>query len=237
MRQIFLDTETTGLEWEAGHRVIEIGCVEVMNRRQTDRHFHRYINPQRDINAEAIEVHGITPEFLAGKPIFADVASEFVEFIKDSELVAHNAGFDVAFLDNEIELTQLDYGPIESYCEITDSLAIARRIHPGQRNSLDALARRYSIDNSHRTYHGGLLDAQILAKVYMAMTGGQTDLTFDDDRRSIFAQNRAHTNDARNNEREKGGFVVVCADEDEVAEHTKWITLLGEDCLWTRGDH
>ena len=237
MRQIFLDTETTGLDWEAGHRVIEIGCVEVMNRRQTDKHFHCYINPQRGIDDEAIEVHGITPEFLVDKPIFADIASQFFEFIKDSELVAHNAPFDVSFLNNEIRLSRLDYGPIENYCEITDSLALARRIHPGQRNNLDALASRYNIDNSHRTYHGGLLDAQILADVYIAMTGGQAAFSFGDDSRAMLAKTRTRPEDSRTNKVEKGEFVVVCADENELAEHAKWVMLLGDDCLWTKDGH
>ena len=228
MRQVFLDTETTGLAWEAGHRVIEIGCVEVINRRLTDKHFHSYVDPERGIDDEALEVHGITPEFLNGKPRFAEIASEFIEFVKGSELVIHNAPFDIGFLDNEIRLSDLAYGPIEDYCEISDSLALARRTHPGQRNSLDALAKRYQVDNSHRTYHGGLLDAQILAGVYLSMTGGQTDLTFDSGGRSTLSQVGVDANDGES----KGGFVVVCANEDELAGHAKWIELLGDECLW-----
>ncbi|MED5407162.1 MAG: DNA polymerase III subunit epsilon [Pseudomonadota bacterium] len=228
MRQVFLDTETTGLAWQAGHRVIEIGCVEAINRRPTEKYFHSYIDPQRDIDDEAIEVHGITTEFLIGKPKFAEIAREFIEFIKGSELIIHNAPFDIAFLDNEIKLSDLVYGPIEDYCEISDSLALARRMHPGQRNSLDALAKRYQVDNSHRTHHGGLLDAQILADVYLSMTGGQTDLTFDSGGRSMLDQINVDADDNVS----RGGFVVVCASEDELAEHEKWVELLGKECLW-----
>jgi len=179
MRQIVLDTETTGLETAAGHRVIEIGCVELMNRRPTARTFHRYINPGRAVEAGALEVHGIDDEFLATQPPFADVAAEFMEFVRGAELVIHNADFDIEFLNNELDIVAADTRDLRSCCSVLDTLAMARRLHPGQRNSLDALAKRYSVDNSQRDFHGALLDARILADVYLAMTGGQANLSLD----------------------------------------------------------
>lgn len=176
MRQIVLDTETTGLEAESGHRIIEIGCVEVVNRRLTGNDLHLYLNPERDIDAGAIEVHGITLEQLADKPRFADVADELLAYLKGAELVIHNAPFDVGFLNHELRRIEAGIATIEECCGIVDTLVEARRMHPGQRNSLDALCKRYEIDNSTRELHGALLDAQLLAEVYLAMTGGQTRL-------------------------------------------------------------
>ncbi|MEM1188160.1 MAG: DNA polymerase III subunit epsilon [Pseudomonadota bacterium] len=176
MRQVVLDTETTGLEVTQGHRIIEIGCVEIVGRRLTGRHFHCYINPERDIDAGAIEVHGITNTFLADKPLFASIAREFTDFIEDSELIIHNAPFDIGFLDSELARQDSAAIPLASRCEITDTLLMARKRHPGQRNNLDALCQRYGVDNSSRDLHGALLDAEILADVYLAMTGGQTAL-------------------------------------------------------------
>lgn len=178
MRQIVLDTETTGIDPAAGHRIIEIGCVELMERQLTGRHYHVYINPEREVEAEAITVHGITNEFLADKPLFADVAEEFFEFIKGAELVIHNAAFDVGFMDAEFSRLK----PVRKtadHCGIVDSLAIARKKHPGQKNSLDALCKRYGVDNSSRELHGALLDAEILADVFLLLTGGQTALLLD----------------------------------------------------------
>ncbi len=184
MRQVVLDTETTGLEAERGHRIIEIGCVEMQNRRPTGRHFHEYLNPEREIDAGAAAVHGITLDKLAGKPRFAEVAQRFLEFVDGAELVIHNAPFDVAFLDSELKrwaaLTGAEPAGIRARCRVLDTLALAREMHPGQRNGLDALCKRYSIDNSHRQLHGALLDARILADVYLAMTGGQNALALDD---------------------------------------------------------
>ncbi|MEM7217479.1 MAG: DNA polymerase III subunit epsilon [Pseudomonadota bacterium] len=176
MRQIVLDTETTGLEPGAGHRIIEIGAVEIQARRLTGNHFHRYINPERDIDAGAQEVHGISAEFLSDKPLFADVVEEFLDYIDGAELIIHNAAFDVGFLDHELRLAAARVRAIERVCTVTDSLAMARHKHPGQMNSLDALCRRYGVDNSARTLHGALLDAEILADVFLLMTGGQTAL-------------------------------------------------------------
>jgi DNA polymerase III subunit epsilon len=176
MRQIVLDTETTGLEVSQGHRIIEIGCVELVGRRLTGRHFHRYINPERDIDAGAIEVHGITNTFLADKPVFASVAREFVDFVDGAGLIIHNAPFDLGFLDSELQRLEASASGLGERCEVTDTLVMARNRHPGQRNSLDALCQRYEVDNSSRELHGALLDAEILADVYLAMTGGQTTL-------------------------------------------------------------
>jgi DNA polymerase-3 subunit epsilon len=175
MRQIVLDTETTGLEPSQGHRLIEVGCVELVNRRLTGRHFHQYINPQREIDAGAIEVHGITNEMLVDKPVFATIADELLDFIRDAELIIHNAPFDIGFLNSELH--QLGRSErIESLCGVIDTLVMARQRHPGQKNNLDALCSRYDVDNSQRELHGALLDAEILADVYLAMTGGQTAL-------------------------------------------------------------
>ncbi len=180
MRQIVLDTETTGLEPSQGHRIIEIGCVELMERRPTGNDFHQYLQPDRKIDAGAMEVHGITNEFLADKPRFEDIVDDFMAYVKDAELIIHNAPFDVGFID--AELKRLDgWNKLESCSVITDSLVMARTKHPGQRNSLDALCGRYDIDNSQRQKHGALLDAEILAEVYLAMTGGQSLLSLDEE--------------------------------------------------------
>jgi DNA polymerase III subunit epsilon len=176
MRQIVLDTETTGLEVSQGHRIIEIGCVELVNRRLTGNHYHQYINPEREVDQGAIEVHGITNEFLEDKPVFARVAAAFMEFVTGAELVIHNAAFDVGFLNAELARLDAGFPKLEEVCGIVDSLAMARSKHPGQRNTLDALCQRYMVDNSQRELHGALLDAEILADVYLLMTGGQTDL-------------------------------------------------------------
>ena len=179
MRQVVLDTETTGLEPAAGHRVIELGCVELVNRRPTANRFHRYINPEREVDRGALEVHGIENEFLATQPKFAEVAQEFLEFVKGAELVIHNAEFDVQFLNHELRRLPGVTQDVRQCCGVLDTLILARRLHPGQRNSLDALAKRYSVDNSKREFHGALLDAQILAEIYLAMTGGQASLSLE----------------------------------------------------------
>lgn len=183
-RIVVLDTETTGMNREGGphyqdHRIIEIGAVEIINRKLTGRHFHVYIKPDREIQPDAVEVHGITDEFLVDKPDYRDVHAEFLDFIKGAELVAHNAPFDVGFMDNEFRMLDPSIGKTIDYCKVTDTLAMAKRIFPGKRNNLDVLCDRYGIDNSHRTLHGALLDAEILADVYLLMTGGQTSLQFN----------------------------------------------------------
>lgn len=232
MRQIFLDTETTGLEHKLGHRVIEIGCVEMRNRRLTNRHFHRYINPERDIDAGALAVHGISLEFLQDKPRFADIAAEFLDFVRGAELIIHNASFDVGFLNAELAL--LDMAPIETVCrEVHDTLRMAKEMHPGKKNNLNALCERYGVDNSHRTLHGALLDAEILAEVYVAMTRGQEslimDLTNDDSGQAEIA---AQT--LRNRQRKP--HLIVRASESERSEHEKLLAAIQKEskgkCLW-----
>ncbi|XKH61579.1 DNA polymerase III subunit epsilon [Halomonas sediminis] len=184
MRQVILDTETTGIDPRSGHRLVEIGAVEMVNRRFTGRTYHQYINPQRDIGPEVVAVHGITNEKVANEPVFADVAEAFLDFIRGAELVIHNAPFDVGFIDHEFTLLSQRPGApalglVAQHCGVLDTLVMARQKHPGQRNSLDALCKRYDIDNGHRILHGALLDAEILADVYLAMTGGQTALTLE----------------------------------------------------------
>ena len=189
MRQVVLDTETTGLEVEQQHRIIEIGCVELVNRRLTGRSFHRYLNPERDIDEGALEVHGLSREELAKEARFADIHAEFLEFVRDAELIIHNAPFDVAFLN--AELARIGAAPaITELCKILDTLPLARQMHPGQRNSLDALCKRYSVDNSHRDYHGALLDARLLAEVYLAMTGGQATFILSAEADSVRVRSR-----------------------------------------------
>lgn len=185
MRQIVLDTETTGLEPAQGHRIIEIGCVELVNRRITERRYHQYINPEREIDAGAAEVHGITLDDLRERPVFREIAEEFIDFIRGAELVIHNAPFDVGFLDAEFAKLGEAWGETVDYCSVYDTLKLAREMHPGQRNSLDALCRRYEIDNAHRELHGALLDAELLAETFLAMTGGQTALELLDEPQGI----------------------------------------------------
>jgi DNA polymerase-3 subunit epsilon len=179
MRQIVLDTETTGLEPSQGHRIIEIGCVEMIDRRLTGNNFHQYLQPDREIDQAAVDVHGITNAFLADKPRFTDLVDDFMEYIQGAELIIHNAPFDVGFIDHELSMLNPEWPELAGCCTITDTLAMAKKKHPGQRNSLDALCRRYDIDNSHRELHGALLDAEILAEVYLMMTGGQGALSLD----------------------------------------------------------
>jgi DNA polymerase-3 subunit epsilon len=182
MRQIILDTETTGLEADRGHRIIEIGCVELVNRRLTGRRFHRYLNPDRDIDEGALAVHGITRAQLEGEPRFREIAAELLAFCEGAELVIHNAAFDIGFLDAELKRLPGEFTPIQARCRVLDTLTLARELHPGQRNSLDALCKRYGVDNSQRDLHGALLDAMILADVYLAMTGGQGALALGEER-------------------------------------------------------
>jgi DNA polymerase-3 subunit epsilon len=213
VRQVVLDTETTGLEPELGHRVIEVGCIEVVNRRRTGRVFHRYLCPDREIDPGALQVHGITAEFLRDQPRFADVATEWLEFVRDAELVIHNAPFDVAFLDAELARLPAPPGRVADFCRVLDTLALARQLHPGQRNGLDALCKRYSVDNSQRDLHGALLDADLLLEVYLAMTGGQGALTLEE------ASDTTTTVEARRARRPPGRLVVLNATGAELAAH------------------
>ena len=231
MRQIILDTETTGLEVKQGHRIIEIGCVELRNRRKTDRHFHHYINPEREIDDGAYEVHGISNEFLSDKPTFCDIVQEFIDFIRDSELIIHNAPFDTGFLNYELEQLGPDWGRIEDYCRITDTLVMARERHPGQKNSLDALCQRYNVDNSQREQHGALLDAQILLDVFLAMTGGQTALSLDDE-----AEHNSSTREARRLDPNRPKLRVIQPSAEELAAHQQRLETIekksGGKCVW-----
>ena len=235
MRQIFLDTETTGLYAEQGDRVVEIGCVELVNRKLTGNNLHIYLNPGRDSHEEALKVHGLTTEFLRDKPKFETVAEEFLAYVQDAEIIIHNAPFDVAFLDAELARLGPGVGRITDLCRVLDTLALARQMHPGQRNSLDALCKRYSVDNSHREYHGALLDARILAEVYLAMTGGQAKFTLTEE--SDTARSRAR---AAAPARFTSGvrIVVVRADEDELAEHEQALARLDKasrgQTVWRR---
>ena len=186
MRQIVLDTETTGLEHTEGHRIIEIGCIEMVDRKQTGTRFHVYLNPDREVDEGAVEVHGLSNEFLSDKPRFEDIAEDFISFIKGTEVIIHNAAFDVGFINHELKLWRDDAPQMGDLCRVLDTLIFARKRHPGQRNSLDALCKRYEIDNAHRTLHGALLDAEILTDVYLSMTGGQTVLNLDPDAEDEF---------------------------------------------------
>jgi DNA polymerase-3 subunit epsilon len=223
MRQIVLDTETTGLEVEMQHRVIEIGCVEIVNRRLTGRSFHRYLNPERDIDEGALEVHGLTREQLAKEPRFVDIRAEFLEFVRDAELIIHNAAFDVAFLNAELARLGDGTPTVSELCRVLDTLALARQMHPGQRNSLDALCKRYSVDNSHRDYHGALLDARLLAEVYLVMTGGQATLILSAETAPVRIRARS---DAPNRALEGVRIAVVSASEEELAAHEQILALL-----------
>lgn len=220
MRQIVLDTETTGLEVTQGHRIIEIGGVELVNRRLTGRHFHQYINPERAVDPGAFEVHGIGDDFLADKPRFAQIVDAFLHFVDGAELVIHNAPFDIGFLNSE--LGRLGVGPVlEQRCAVVDTLQLARRRHPGQRNNLDALCQRYAVDNSQRDLHGALLDAEILADVYLAMTGGQTAFALGNDQDSDDNSQSREAGIRRLSADRRGlTLVAVSAEERAAHEHT-----------------
>jgi len=232
MRQIVLDTETTGLDPAAGHRIIEIGAVELLNRRPTGNRFHRYLNPEREIDEGAVEVHGITNADLADKPRFADIAEEFVAFVRGAELVIHNAPFDVGFLDAELARLGPDWGTVAGQCGVCDTLQLARRKHPGQKNNLDALCRRYQVDNSQRELHGALLDAEILAEVYLAMTGGQATLSLDGRGDSPTGARAA----LKPLDPSRPRLPVPAAGADEVAAHRARLAAIdkasGGRCVW-----
>ena len=215
MRQVVLDTETTGLDIQLGHRIIEIGCVEIVDRRITKRYFHKYINPGREIDKGAMDVHGLTNEFLSDKPIFSSILGAFLEFIEDSELIIHNAAFDLGFLENEIKIAHSEPELLRNKFPVIDSLELARAKHPGQKNSLDALCKRYGVDNSQRQLHGALLDAEILAEVYLLLTGGQADLGFVDD--EDFVEKDMESRFLEKKERSE--TVVIRASIDEMRSH------------------
>lgn len=237
MRQIVLDTETTGLDPQAGHRIIELGCVELIDRRLTGNNFHRYLQPDREVDAGAAEVHGLTNDFLADQPRFTEVAEDFLRYVEGAELIIHNAAFDLAFIDQELARWRDAAPRLGDLCEVTDTLAMARRLHPGQRNSLDALCKRYAVDHRHRDLHGALLDAEILADVYLAMTGGQVALCLGGEPSPEatgggLGQSRGWIDPARPPLR------VVRADEQALAVHAERLAAIqaasAGGCLWLR---
>ena len=235
MRQIVLDTETTGLEHKLGHRIIEIGGVEINNRQLTNRHFHYYLNPERDIDEGAQAVHGISLEFLQDKPRFVEIAGEFLDFVRGAELIIHNAPFDVGFLN--AELARLDMAPVETVCHaVQDTLRMAKERFPGKRNNLDALCERYAIDNSRRTLHGALLDAEILAEVYIAMTRGQESLVMELSENT--ASEGAWTTDRST--QDIRARRVLRASAEEIAEHETLLAAIQKEskgkCIWLTGD-
>lgn len=234
VRQIVLDTETTGLDPAEGHRIIEIGCVEIVDRRLTQNTYHRFLNPERDIDEGALEVHGITAEQLVDKPRFGDIAGEFLELIDGAELIIHNAAFDVGFLNHELGLLDGGSRRVEDHAEVLDTLELARKLHPGMKNSLDALCKRYEVDNTRRQLHGALLDAGLLADVYLAMTGGQTALALE------VAPTRRHRAAGARRSGDRPPVRVLRAGEDELAAHRQRLEAIdavaGAGCLWLRED-
>lgn len=238
-RQVILDTETTGISTAEDHRIIEIGCVEMVNRRLTGQTFHQYINPHREIDAGAIEVHGITNEFLADKPSFEDIAEDFLQFIEGAELIIHNAPFDVGFIDHELKKLSGEKRRVNTLCTVLDTLKMARDKHPGQKNNLDALCKRYDVDNSNRELHGALLDAEILADVYLAMTGGQVSM--------LLAANEEETATSTTSGSEAEEVIatvksrnlkVIRASEEELAAHEAMLEKVqkssGGECVWLK---
>ena len=233
MRQIVLDTETTGLDPLQGHRVIEIGCVEIENRRLTGRHYHCYLNPDREIDDGAVQVHGITSQFLADKPRFKQVAAEFLDFVRGAELVIHNAPFDLGFLNHELQLIGDKHANLETHCSVIDTLVMARKKHPGQRNSLDALCKRYEVDNSQRDLHGALLDAEILADVYLLMTGGQTILQLLNDEDTNQEGEGTH----RERDLSRGPLLVTQPSHADMLAHEQLLDRINKQsnnaCVWS----
>ena len=239
-RQIVLDTETTGLEPSQGHRIIEIGCVELVDRKLTGKHYHQYIQPEREIDQGALEVHGISNEFLADKPVFSHIVDEFLAFVDGAELIIHNAPFDIGFLDHELTLAANKVKKISKICSVIDSLVLARSKHPGQKNNLDALCKRYAIDNAKRELHGALLDAEILADVYLMMTGGQTSLGLDAKVQVEGAQSDKNTPLTLNKDRSR--LAVLAASQAELDAHQALLSVIDKksdgQCLWlnSRGE-
>jgi len=233
LRQIVLDTETTGLDPKQGHRIIEIGCVEIVNRRITDKYFHQYLQPDRKIDSGAMEVHGITDDFLKDKPRFSDIVADFINFIKGTEVIIHNADFDVKFINAELSLLKQAWQPFEHYCTVLDTLALARKRHPGQKNNLDSLCKRYNVDNTKRNLHGALLDSEILADVYLAMTGGQTILLNANENVTKPREKKIGIQRAV---RKKGNLRIILPTAEEKEAHQKRLEAIheisGGKCMW-----
>ena len=228
MRQVVLDTETTGLEPQGGHRIIEIGCVEISHRRLTGRHYQQFLDPKREVDEGASEVHGLTSKDLAGRPEFVGVVDEFMEFVSGAELIIHNAPFDLGFINMELERIDSKWGAIENYCSVLDTLNHARKLHPGQRNSLDALCKRYDVANSHRELHGALLDAELLAEVYLAMTGGQESLDLESSEQTQQNVVSLVTKKAIN----EANLTVVAVSDDELKDHAKTLSNMVTAPIW-----
>jgi DNA polymerase-3 subunit epsilon len=229
-RQIVLDTETTGLEPSQGHRVIEIGCVELINRRLTGNNYHQYLQPDREIDEGALQVHGISNEFLKDKPRFTDVIDDLMSYLKGAELVIHNAPFDVGFLDHELKLAGNGRGAINDHCTVIDTLVMARKMHPGQKNNLDALCKRYDVNNTQRDLHGALLDAEILSEVYLRMTGGQVGLALDSEQADekedgVVSPSRISS--------DRPPLRVISASQEELSAHAGFLKKMGDACLWS----
>jgi len=236
MRQVVLDTETTGLSTSQGHRIIEIGCIELINRRLTGREFHRLLNPERDIDEGAERVHGISRADLETQPRFRDIVDELLEFLAGAELVIHNAEFDVGFIDYELALMKHPRPKISEHATVLDTLTLARQIHPGQRNSLDALCKRYDVDASKRDVHGALIDSELLARVYLSMTGGQTALILDEDADSVRDSSRRLQSATVEGRTDDLKLVVISADADEDTAHEAMLEKLRDagECVWDR---
>ena len=232
MRQIVLDTETTGLEPSQGHRIIEIGCVEIINRKITENTYHQYIQPDRESDEGAFEVHGISTEFLSDKPRFVDIVEDFIKFINGAELIIHNAPFDIGFLDNELAMLDPVWGKVSDHAQITDSLVMARKKHPGQKNNLDILCKRYEVNNARRELHGALLDAELLAEVFLRMTGGQEMLALGSGADGSSAQ--GSVSPIKRVDSNRPQIPVVRANIDELEQHQQRLNALGEECVWNK---
>jgi DNA polymerase-3 subunit epsilon len=228
-RKIVLDTETTGLEPSQGHRIIEIGCVELINRRLTGNNYHQYLQPDREIDEGAMQVHGISHDFLKDKPRFSDIADDLINYLQGAELVIHNAPFDVGFLDHELKLLADGRGMIQDHCAVTDTLVMARKMHPGQKNNLDALCKRYDVSNTHRDLHGALLDAEILSEVYLRMTGGQVGLALDSEQTAVKGDGAATVSRISS---DRPPLRIITASEEEVTAHTEFLKKMGDACSW-----
>ena len=231
MRQIVLDTETTGLDPKQGNRIIEIGCVEIVNRKITENTYHQYIQPDRESEEGAFEVHGISTEFLADKPRFADIVEDFMKFINGAELIIHNAPFDIGFLDHELGMVDPVWGKVSDHCQVIDSLVMARKKHPGQKNNLNALCKRYEVNNARRELHGALLDSELLAEVYLRLTGGQETLALGAEGSS---SQPGQVSPIRRVDNNRPQLNVLRADIEELKSHEERLDVLGEACIWKK---
>ena len=228
-RQIVLDTETTGLEPSQGHKIIEIGCVEMLNRRLTGNNYHQYLQPDREIDEGAQAVHGISNEFLADKPRFADIVKDFIEYLDGAELIIHNAPFDVGFINHEFKIVGAEYGSVADYCSVIDTLVMARKMRPGKKNNLDVLCKEYDVNNKHRELHGALLDSELLSEVYLRMTGGQSSLSLDSEDP---ANKKKGELTAKKISADRAPIRVIKATDEELQAHQTIVDKMGESSLW-----